>query len=483
MTKIQIWIACGVGFYMLVMLFIGWFASRKIKDTSDFILAGRRLPWWMTAASLFATWFGAETCMGASGMAYEKGFLGVIVDPFGAALCLLLYGLFFVKPLRELQIKTLPDFYEKRFGKPMAWTACAISIPVYIGWVGAQLMAFGIILESLTGIPRMPAILIGSGVVITYTYLGGMLADAIADFWQTIVIVIGFVILFFVVYQDIGGFTGVKNNIPENFFHLYPRKASGLEWLNYLQAWTLLGLGSLAGQDLIQRSGSTKTNRGAALSSCVAGLMYLTIGLIPVLLGIFGRVVLKEYKGESILIDLAVQYLNPVFVAVLIGALLAAIMSTADSAILAPASIIGNNVIGYFRKNVDDQTKFTWCRRCVPIIGVISLAIALYAERIYTMVQEVWALGFVSLTAPLIAGIYWKRATPQSAFLSALAGCASWLGFTWAWPTNYPSRLLGFLVSCVVLVLVSSIPQKEKPFAVAERESEPIQEKVLEPAA
>ena len=111
MTKIYI----GIGEYLAVMLAVGYFASKRVSAAGDFLAAGRRLPLWLTVGTLSATWFGGGTVLGAAGSAFEKGFLGVIADPFGAALCLLLAGLFFARMLRRMGIMTVVDVFDSRY--------------------------------------------------------------------------------------------------------------------------------------------------------------------------------------------------------------------------------------------------------------------------------------------------------------------------------------------------------------------------------
>ncbi|MBI2069675.1 MAG: sodium:solute symporter family protein [Elusimicrobia bacterium] len=462
MTTIQIWIAAGVGCYMAMMLGVGFWASKKVNNTADYIVAGRRLPLWMAVGTTFATWFGAETCMGSSGTAYHKGLLGVIIDPFGAALCLILTGLFFARTLYRLNMETIVDFFDQRFGQTFGKLSAALYIPVYMGWIGGQLLAFGIILETLTGLPRMPSVLIATAVVLIYTYSGGMWADTVTDVFQMGILLVGFLIMYPMVMNKLGGFATAKAQIPPDFFHLYPRNASWFDWANYAQSWMIVGLGSIPAQDLIQRIFASKNERVAQASALVSGFMYLTIGLLPVLLGIFGRLIVPAEKGDSVLIELILGSLPAPLIALMVGALLSAIMSSADSAILSPASIIGNNLMPYFKKGVDDKTKLAWCKFSVPVIGIGSLLLALYFQNIYKLCQEAWTLMLVSLVVPLVAGLYWKRATGPGAVASALAGVASWILLTLTMPENYPHKLFAFLISAAAMAALSLLGPQSK---------------------
>ncbi len=455
MTASQIWLIASVAVYMLFMLGIGFWTSKRIQDTKDYIVAGGKMGWWLSLGTIFATWFGAETCMGSSRTAFEQGILGVIADPFGAGLCLILAGLFFAKVFHRLKAETIVDFFEQRYGKKVAGLLSLLYIPVYLGWIGGQLLAFGIILHSLTGLPVMPSVLISTAVVILYTYWGGMWADAVTDLYQMIFILIGLLVLFPVLVNDLGGIPAIMAKIPESYFHFYPHTDSKLTWLNYIQAWMMVGIGSLPAQDLFQRMMAPKSESMAQRASILAGVLYMVIGLIPVLLGIFGRVAMPESTGESILIDLAQKYLSMPLMALMVGALLSAIMSSADSALLAPAGIIGHNIVSYLKPGASEELQLKWCHRSILIVGVLSLILALYFQNIYALCMHAWGILLVGVAAPMIAGVYWKRATTAGAVSGAMAGIATWITLSWTLPEGYPTHLFGFLASVIALIAVS----------------------------
>lgn len=455
MSLSQVWLIVSVAVYMLFMLGIGYWTSRRIKDTKDYIIAGGKMGWWLSLGTIFATWFGAETCMGSSRTAFEKGILGVIADPFGAGLCLVLAGLFFAKIFHNLRAETIVDFFEQRYGRKVAVILSLLYIPVYLGWIGGQLLAFGIILHALTGLPVMFSVLISTAVVILYTYWGGMWADAVTDFYQMIFILIGLMILFPILVGDLGGFSAIVAKIPRSYFYFYPHTDSKMEWLIYVQAWMMVGIGSLPAQDLFQRMMAPKSAVMARNASIVAGLMYVVIGLIPVLLGIFGRVAMPESTGDTILIDLAQKYLPTPLMAVMVGALLSAIMSSADSALLAPAGIIGHNIVCFLKPDAGEGLQLKWCHRSILIVGILSLMLALYFQNIYTLCMNAWGILLVGVAAPMIAGAYWARATTAGAFSGIICGILSWILFNFFLPEGVPTYLFAFVISWVALVVVS----------------------------
>jgi len=460
MTQSQIWIVAGVMGYVLFILSIGYWASLRIKNTRDYIVAGGRLGWALSIGTIFATWFGAETCMGSSGTAFRKGILGVIADPFGAGFCLIISGIFFAKFFRSLNIETIIDYFDKRYGKTTAHVLSIIYMPVYLGWVGAQLLAFGYILNAITGLPLIPSTVFAALVVLTYTYLGGMWADTISDFIQMIIIIASLFVLLPIIVKDMGGLSLMVSKTPKEMFYFFPRNESPMTWLNYLQAWIVVGLGSLPAQDLFARTMAAKTPHIARWSSIIAGVLYILIGIIPVTLGIFGRIVLPQSSGESVLIELALKYLSPPMIALMVGSLLAAIMSSADSALLAPSSIIGHNIIPAMHPHASEKLKLRWCRLSVPILGSISLILAVYFKDIYRLCQESWGVLLTGVVAPMIAGVFWKKANSAGAFIGACAGITVWIWLKVYGPEDWPHSLFGFVASFIALVIVSLLTQK-----------------------
>jgi SSS family solute:Na+ symporter len=449
----NIWVIGGIAAYLLGMLYIGFKTSRNINNSEDFIVAGRRLPLGLAVATLFATWFGGGTSMGAAGESYYHGFLGAIADPFGAGLCLILGGLFFVRTMRRMQLLTIADFFAIKYGKTNELLASIITIPAFVGWVAAELVALGFIVHSITGLSPAWGIVISALVVLFYTYQGGMWAVTITDFVQMIILVVGLLIIFPVVLHDVGGLNTLKTQIPDKMFYIYPRNASFNDWLFYIQAWLIVGFGSIPGQDLMQRSLSSKDENTAQNASYLSGIAYILLGIIPVTLGIVGRLVVPEIaNSEMILVVLAQKYLPNIGVAIFVGALLSAIMSSCDSAILAPASIITRNIVPYFKK-LDSKEELVVARYATLGITIAALVIALWFQNIYSLMVSSWAFLLVGCFVPLLFGIWSKKANTPAATWSSISGFVSWLLLT-VFSPNTPNELIGLGVSFVSFVIV-----------------------------
>lgn len=436
--------------YILVTLLIGVFAARWVRNPRDFILAGRKLPLWLASSALFATWFGSETVLGASSEFVSHGLQGVIEDPFGAALCLLLVGWLVARPLHRLNILTFCDFYRDRFGQRTELLSSLCMVPSYFGWIAAQLVAIGIIFQVIAGIPTLWGIVIGTVVVVAYTYVGGLWAVSITDFLQTVVIVVGLVWLAVDLTQAAGGLTQVVDRTPTGFFQFWPEgDISSLT--HYVAAWVTIGLGSIPQQDIFQRVMAAKSERVAVRASYVASLMYLSIGMVPLLIGLCALQLYPERVGgvadAQLTLPMVVMHHTGLGRQILFfGALLSAIMSTTSGAILAPASILAENIIRPHLRDQSDPRLLQILRGSVVVVGLASAVMATWQSNIYDLVAQSSALSLVSLLVPLMAGLYWKKADEWGALLSIALGMGAWL-LAESVGSDFPPILWGLLAS------------------------------------
>lgn len=414
--------------YLLVTIVIGLLAARMVKNSDDFLLAGRKLPLFMSAAALFATWFGAETVLGASSAFAADGLIGVVEDPFGASLCLFLIGIFFARKLYRMDILTFGDFYRLKYGKWVEFFASVCLVLSYLGWIAAQMVATGLVIHLVSGIEMHYGIIIGSFVVILYTFFGGMWSVAVTDSVQMVLIIVGLLAALFQLNHTLPA-TDLISKTPATFFHFLPQ-GNTTSVLNYFAAWITIGLGSIAQQDVFQRVMASKTEGTAVRASYLGGIMYLSIALVPLILALYARELLPHYlDGDTQLMlpDLIMQHTSLWVQILFFGALLSAIMSTASGALLAPSAILGRNIIGHFIIRDQPKKLLLFSRIGVLVVAAVSLGMALSNSNIYELVGQSSALSLVSLFVPMVAGIYWKRANTIGAMLSIFGGMLIWI--------------------------------------------------------
>ena len=435
----------GIIVYILGILFIGYYAGRKVKGLGDFLVAGRRLPLWMATGTLLATWFGAGSSMGVAATVFSSGIGAVIADPFGASLSLILAGIFIVGLLRKLKCLTVTDIIERRFGKWAGIYASLWMIPVYVGWLGAQVLGIGTILNVLLNIPILYGALIGAAIVLIYTVSGGMWAVTLTDLVQVSLIIVG---LFIVVPRAVsmaGGYEMVFS--PENvkaaeLSLAYHGGDGGIVY--YIGQWIIMGFGCMIGQDLIQRSLSSRNEKIAISSSIISGFFYMAIALVPITIGFAARIVLAKHNitvdtmgGESALENqvlprmaiLALGSMNPIFLTLFLSALISAIMSSADSSLLAASSLFTNNVIRSINPRMSDEKLLIVTRVMTVVLLVVATYIALSVQSIYALMKNCWASQLVIVFWPVIIGLYFKKAGKNSCWACMAVSTLVWLTY------------------------------------------------------
>jgi solute:Na+ symporter, SSS family len=449
--------------YLIITVVIGYWASRRVKTSGDFMLAGRSLPLLLSSSALFATWFGSETVFGASSEFLKGGLFAVIEDPFGAALCLVLFGLFFARKLYSMNLLTLGDFFKVRFGKKTELVASAFIVPSYVGYIAAQLLAMGLILNVVTGMEVWQGVVISALVVTFYTYVGGMWAISITDFIQSVIIIGGLVVLAVNLSIKAGGVAVILNEAPPETFRFLP-ETNFKEVVIYIGAWSVLGLGSIPSQDVFQRVMSSGSVNTAVRSCYIAALLYLTVAMLPLFISLCVKHLYPEFASGDAQLALPSMVLSHATMPVQIlffGSLLSAIMSTTSSAILAPAAIFSENLVKPLTKGrLSDKQLLMVTRLSVLGFSILATVMATVRSNIYELVGESSILSLVSLFAPLVFGLYWKRSTAAGALLSMVLGTFTWFIFE-RLDTGWPSLVPGLIVS-VVAMIVGSLVWKHK---------------------
>jgi SSS family solute:Na+ symporter len=450
--------------YLLLTIFIGYLASRRVKTSGDFLLAGRSLPLFLSSSALFATWFGSETVFGASSEFLKEGLYGVIEDPFGAALCLVLFGMFFARKLYTMKLLTLGDFFKARFGKDTELVASIFLAPPYVGYIAAQLVAMGLIMNVVIGVAVWQGIVASAVIVTFYTYIGGMWAISITDFIQSIIIIIGLLLLAVALSEKAGGVFNVLSEVPAEKLRFLP-PADFKEIVKYIAAWFVLGLGSIPSQDVFQRVMSSGSVSSAVRSCFIAAALYLTVAMLPLFISLCTKHLYPDQiAGDTQLAlpNMVLQHTSMPIQILFFGSLLSAIMSTTSSAILAPAAIFSENLVKPLMKGkLSDAQLLKVTRISILVFSVIATVMACVRTNIYELVGESSVLSLVSLFAPLAFGLYWKKASPIGALLSMVTGMLTWIIFE-VLKTSWPSLIPALIVSLLAMVVGSLVwPSKQ----------------------
>lgn len=420
----------GILAYVVLQLVIGFVVSRSVKNENDYLLGGRSLGYPLAVFSIFATWFGAESCVGTAGAAYAEGLAGVRTDPFGYTLCLLVMGLFIAVPLYRLKLTTLADYFRVRFSPRVEKLTAVFLIPGSLFWAAAQIKAFGLILSSASSLKVETAIFLAAMVVIVYTVSGGLLADAWTDLLQGTILIIGLFFLIFSVFNHFGGISPTLAQIEPSRLNWLTHTDDNIihQGLVFLETWLVPITGSLVAQELVSRVLASRNQVIAKRATLFAALCYLLIGLIPLCLGLIGFTLFPGLtEEEQILSVVARKFLPPSLYIVFTGALVSAILSTVDSALLACSALLSHNIIIPLWGNMRERTKLYLQRVTVVCMGIIAFILAIYGEGVYSLVEEASAFGTSGIFVAMILGLYSPLGNALSAKAAIITGAITWL--------------------------------------------------------
>lgn len=389
--------------YLVLQAALGIYVGRFIKKEKSFLVGTRELPTGFMAMSIFATWFGAETCIGSASEVFSGGLSAAKAEPFGYAISLLIAGLFVAPKLWNSQHATLGDFVAASYGPTTGRVTAILMIPGILLWAAAQLKAFGIILSSVFPLEIGAAIIIAGLIVIAYTCFSGMMGDILTDTLQGAILTTGLFILLYVIFKD---WTWEKvgttiHNLPDARLHLINQDQP---ISSQLDRFLVPIFGSLFAQELIGKQLSCKNATQARTATIMGAFLYLIIGAIPVVLGLAGPQLMDfTALNEGFLPSLAKNYLHPAIYVIFTGALISAVLSTIDSSMISVTALVSKNVLLSTRKALNQKQMLDLNKTIVILSGILSITIAQSSESIYDMVTTAASFGTAGIF--LISGL------------------------------------------------------------------------------
>jgi SSS family solute:Na+ symporter len=454
--------------YVVVMFWISFWAQGQIKNREDFLVAGRRLPLSLAWATLLATWFGAGTVLTQSNEVMSDGVKMAALDPLGAGCCLILAGLFFARPLWKMNLLTLPDFFRRQYGGATEVLSAVLMVPGYFGWVAAQLVAMALVLNTFFGLDMTEGILLVAAIGMGYTLMGGMWSVTLTDAIQIALVLVGLLALGFVTLDHLGhgnSLVGLRFLLEETdpkLLEVIPTASFALAGA-WVGAFAAGALGNIPGQDLTQRIFATKSASTAQWACIVAGALYLSFGAIPVMLGLAGNLI--SFEGTSVVPGLATSLFHSRLVLVIfVVALISAVLSTIDSAILSPSSVLSENLLQKIPQQALSQLALD--RLAVLLVTAASVGMAFWGKDAYELLEGAYTMPLVGLFVPLALGLYLTPRGQAPAILSMLVGLAIWLpdfiGEMWkleseAYLGSFPVSIAAVLGSLLTYLLAHQL--------------------------
>lgn len=493
--------------YFIVLISVGIKFSGNIDESEDLILAGRGLTLPFMFSSVVATWVGSATILGASAEAFASGLQGVIFDPFGCVLTMLLMGLFVAHKLRRARYLTTTDFFTRRYGDIAARPFVFFQFLGHWAWIAGQLVALGILIKMTTGFSFELAIIIGTIAITLLTYLGGLWALSRTDALALILIIAGLVVVVPSALGSVGGWDSFIANAgnwnelppfsilpaglgPDDIGYMWYTGLMGLSY--YIAAWAALGLADPSSVTLGMRALAAKDEKTATAGFLLGGASYLLIGLIPVFVGMVVFQVNPDFPIESytdVFPWFVANFCKPWIGALMVIALVAAIASTAGGNILACSTMIVNNVYLAKKPEATQKQQLRALRIGIFIVVMTALGLGLFAQTVYQLAVFGGAIMLPSVATAFWFGWFWKKANTRGAIASIIAGIGSWIVIfllikpittlantidlgggevlfmsEWAmWDAVYIAITPATLISVITMIVVSLATQKSCP--------------------
>ena len=350
--------------------------------------------------------------------------------------------------------------------------ACSLIIILsYLGWVSAQVTALGLVFNLLSdGAISIPlGMALGTGSILAYTLFGGMWSVAVTDFIQMIILVVGLSIIAVFASNLAGGADKVLALAQSKELFKFLPEPSFKELAFFIAAALTMMLGSIPQQDVFQRVMSAKNVQAATRGPVIGGICYMLFAFVPMFLVVSALIIMPETAASLIKDDpqkvipaLVMQKMPFAMQVIFFGALLSALKSTASATLLAPSVTFVENIWRQFFPRTSDAQELRTMRIAVLVFSVCvcGYAIASQGTPIYEMVSGAYQITLVGAFVPLVAGLYWPRATTQGAVFSMVLGVLTW-GLLMLTPAGaqFPAQLAGLLMAGVGMALGSLGPQ------------------------
>lgn len=460
-----------VGLYFALIFGVGIYATRFVRDSTDFLLAGRRLGLVLATAALAATHFGGGFVVGTGAWGYTYGLTGMAYA-VGVGLALLILAMVAARRMRRLGLVTVPDYLEHRYkSKTARLLGALLSLVAIIGILGAQVWASQGAL-SILGIDPVTAAVIATLLFIVYTAASGLWGVTLTDAVQLAIIFVGIPVAAVMGMQSAGGFEGIRETLaatgldhspdPDAYFH--PLGAGGAMVLAAILPAIMY---TLIGQDFYQRLFAARDEKIAVRAAALAGVILMCYAVFPALAGMAARGIFGAAIEPSQAIPMLVAEVLPVWIgAIVVAAIIGAIMSTADSLLVAGTSHLTHDIYGkLIRPDLAGDTRrmLLISRAGTVVIGLLALFLALYIQRIIDLLLLSYTMYAAGVFVPVVLGLYWPRGTAAGAVAGIAGGSLAGLAAARGWidvaelplVAGMPSIVLGALVSLMLYIGVS----------------------------
>ncbi|MGH3341354.1 MAG: sodium:solute symporter [Carbonactinosporaceae bacterium] len=441
----------------------GYWGLRRARSAEDFLVAGRRLGPVMYTGTLSAVVLGGASTIGAVGLGYQFGISGMwLVVMIGLGVVAL--GALLSTRLSRLGVYTVSEMLEHRYGRGSRLLS-AIVIAVYALMIAVtSTIAIGTVLDVVLGLSPAVAILLAGGVVVAYSVAGGMWSITLTDIVQFWVMTFGiFLVLLPMTIARAGGLGGLAEALPASYFDV-----AAIGWYQIFTYFLLFFFGLMIGQDIWQRVFTARSPGVARGGSIGAGVYCLLYAVAGALVGTAAKALLPDLQvADNAFARITTDVLPAGVSGIVLAAAMAAVMSTASAGLLASSTILANDVyIPFIARGEPDRVRVS--RLATLLVGVATLGTAVAVSDVIAALTVAYDLLTGALFVPIVAGLFWRRATGTGAFTSIVVSSVVVvvLLLTQGLFSNAPI-LYGMATSLVTFVVVSLLTAKPEAEVMA----------------
>jgi len=427
--KFNMTVTVIVVLYLLVMLFIGWWSSKRITSNTDFMVAGRRLGPFLMAGTLAATEIGGGSSLGVvqQGMQNHGISSAWYIITMGFAFVILT---FLAPKFRAATVKTVPEYFRRRYGKSAGLITAIIMLLPLIGLTAGQFIASSVILSTMLGISYKTAVIIVAVVVTIYSIMGGLWSVTLTDFVQVFLIIVGMIIAVPFAMNLAGGWGNVVANVPAETFDMF----KGYSPMAVVSLTVMYTATFTVGQEAVSRYYAARDGKAAKQGSIMAAILNFVYAFIPAVLGIITLALINmgKFNAEDFA-DVGARYALPVLAmeampAIICGLLFAGIisatMSSSDSDLLGAGSIFANDIYrAVLKPDASSEEVMKVTKIVMAIVGVASMFIALFnTSSIVNLLMFCFTLRAAGAFFPYVLGHYWTGASLAGTIASLISG-------------------------------------------------------------
>ena len=448
--------------YFLAIIGIGVWSKRRAGSQNGFFVAHRRGTLPLITGSLVATAIGGSALIVTSRLGFELGLPGawwLLVGSVG----LVLLGVFFARRVRGAALYTLPELVEKQYDRRVSLAAAILIVIAWTGVVAGQIVAAGSFL-SILGIGSTTFwVVIFTAVVVVYAILGGQFSIIRTDVFQAPIFFIGIFIVLALVFSRVGGLEGLKASLPLSYFSFPTNPA--FDWKTLLSFLILFGATYVVGPDMYSRLFCAKGEKTAQQSAILSAFLFIPLAFAITLIGMSAKVLYPQIMPDDAFPQVISGVLSPGLSGLVIAAVIAALMSSADTCLLSQSVILTEDIIKRVHPALDERKTVLLTRLSLIGLGLVALGLALTLKTVYESLVFAYTVFTCGLVVPVIAGFYKDKLklTPRGALAALIGGGI--IGLLGKIPgLDIPLKgdlgLIGFAVSAILLFGVSFLDLK-----------------------